>query len=49
MFSNIKQRLTDKMEELTTDIIMETGSVLMWGEIEIPECLYVESQKNEDD
>jgi hypothetical protein len=42
MLSNFKKRLSDKMEELATDIIMGTDSVLMWREVDIPECLYGE-------
>lgn len=47
MLSNFKKRLSDKMEELATDIIMGTDSVLMWREVDIPECLYGEiKEKN---
>lgn len=47
MDNRLKKVLNDTLENLAIDIVTQTGSVLLWGEEEIPDCLRKEVKKEE--
>ena len=48
MREKLREKIGNTLESLASDIPMETGCVLLWGEVEVPECLRKELEQPEE-
>lgn len=46
MKEELKQKINDKLSKMASTILMESSSFLVWGEVELPECLRNELEKS---
>lgn len=48
MRKKLKEKISNTLEDLAGDIIMQTGCMWTWGEVEVPECLRKELEEVEE-
>lgn len=44
---NIRSTVSQVLENMSEIIGLETGSVMLWGEVEIPECIRKELEEKQ--
>lgn len=48
MREKLREKIGNTLENLADDIPMQTGCILFWGEVEVPECLRKELEEVEE-
>ena len=49
MENKLKKVLNNTLEDLAINIVAKSGSVWLWGEVEVPECLRKELENKEEE
>ena len=45
----MKEKIVDVMENITVGLLANAGSIFLWGEEEVPDCLKQEVEKKMED